>query len=208
MKSLQLQRLAAILGFAGLTALTACAGDRRTETPPPPAATTTQAQPAEPALLAEEYVEGQALVQAVNRSTRTVTLRNDEGKVTTVQVPADVDLNRVKAGDRVALGLYQALSARVLPPGSAPHGATVATASTAPGQPEGRAWGEELVVVTEITAVDLVNHTVTLTGADGKARTVTVKDPQMQQRMSNLKVGDLLELTYADVVAAKVMPQR
>ena len=208
MKSLQLQRRAAILGFAGLTALTACAGDRRTETAPPPAATTTQAQPAEPALLAEEYVEGQALVQAVNRSTRTVTLRNDEGKVTTVQVPADVDLNRVKAGDRVALGLYQALSARVLPPGSAPLGATVATASTAPGQPEGRAWGEELVVVTEITAVDLVNHTVTLTGADGKARTVTVKDPQMQQRMSNLKVGDLLELTYADVVAAKVMPQR
>ena len=63
-------------------------------------------------------------------------------------------------------------------------------------------------MVTEITAVDLVNHTVTLTGADGKARTVTVKDPQMQQRMSNLKVGDLLELTYADVVAAKVMPQR
>jgi hypothetical protein len=208
MKSSQLQRLAAILGFAGLTALTACAGDRRTETPPPPAATTTQAQPAEPALLAEEYVEGQALVQAVNRSTRTVTLRNDEGKVTTVQVPADVDLNRVKAGDRVALGLYQALSARVLPPGSAPLGATVATASTAPGQPEGRAWGEELVVVTEITAVDLVNHTVTLTGADGKARTVTVKDPQMQQRMSNLKVGDLVELTYADVVAAKVMPRR
>jgi hypothetical protein len=36
---------------------------------------------------------------------------------------------------------------------------------------------------------------------------VRIKDPQMQQRMANLKVGDLVELTYAEAIAAKVMPK-
>lgn len=207
MKPHQSYRLAAILGVAALTALAGCAGDSRTETPPTTTQTMPQAQPTEPRLIAEEYAEGEALVQAVNRTNRTVTLRNDEGRVTTVQVPADVDLNRVKSGDTVMLGLYQSLSARVLPPGSAPLGATVAAGSTAPGQPEGRAWAEQLVVVAEITAVDLTNHTVTLRGADGKVRTVTVTNPEIQERMNNLKIGDLLEVTYSDVLAAKVMPR-
>ena len=208
MRQENMWRFAPIVGLVGLIALSACADDKRAEAPPPTNTATQAAQPAEPALLAEEYVEGEALVQAVNRSSRTVTLRNDEGEVKTVQVPADVDLNRIKSGDRVTLGLYQSLSARVLPPGSAPLGATLAAGSTAPGQPQGRAWGQQLVAVAEITAIDLANHTVTLTGAEGKVHTVTVKDPQMQQRMSNLKVGDLLELTYKEAVAAKVMPRR
>ncbi|MFO1153698.1 MAG: hypothetical protein U1E42_08560 [Rhodospirillales bacterium] len=199
------RRLAPVVGLVALLGLSACASHDRSSPPPPqPAA---EAQPTEPALLAEEYVEGEALVQAVNRSTRTVTLRSDDQRVTTVQVPPDVDLNRVKSGDRVALGLYQSISVRVLPPGSVPLGTTLAAGSTAPGQPEGRAWGQQVVVVAEITGIDLTNHTVTVTNADGKVHTINVKNPDMQARMSNLKVGDLLELTYADVVAAKVMPR-
>lgn len=200
------RRLLPIAGLVALVGLSACASHKSPPPPPPPPAA--EAQPTEPTLVAEEYVEGDALVQAVNRSTRTVTLRSDDQKVTTVQVPADVDLNRVKAGDRVRLGVYQSISARVLPAGSAPLGATVAAGSTAPGQPEGRAWAQQVVVVAEITQVDLTNHTVTVTGAEGKVHTITVKDPEMQQRMANLQVGDLLELTYADVIAAKVMPRK
>ena len=120
---------------------------------------------------AEEYVEGEATVLAVNRTDRKVMLQNAEGQTTTVQVPADVNLNRVKAGDNVLIGIYQSVSARVLPPGSAPLGNTLQAASTQPGQPAGRAWGEQLTVVAEITAIDLVNHTVTLRGAEGNSRT-------------------------------------
>ena len=146
-------------------------------------------------------------MQAVNKTDRTVTLRNAQGQSNTIAVPADVDLNRLKKGDRVLIGVYQTLSLRVLPPGSAALGATAAGGSTAPGQPEGRAWGQQLVVVNEVTAIDLVTHTATLRGADGQSRTVAVKDPQMQDRMRNLRVGDLVELTYSEAVAAKVLPK-
>ena len=75
-------------------------------------------------------------MQAVNKTDRTVTLRNAQGQSNTIAVPADVDLNRLKKGDTVLIGVYQTLSLRVLPPGSAALGATAAAGSTAPGQPD------------------------------------------------------------------------
>jgi hypothetical protein len=205
MKARTLHRIGLTISSAMLIALSACTGDSRTTESSPAAAPRTT--PTEPRLLAEEYVEGEAVVQAVNKPDRTVTLRNAQGQSNTVNVPADVDLNRLKPGDTVALGAYQALSIRVLPPGSAALGATAAAGSTAPGQPEGRVWGQQLVAVNEVTAVDLVNHTVTLRGANGQSHLITVKDPETQQRMRNLQVGDLVELTYSEAVSAKVMPK-
>ncbi|HYN38962.1 MAG TPA: hypothetical protein VES39_06905 [Rhodospirillales bacterium] len=202
MKLPALQRAGLAMASALLLALSACAGDSRTETAP--AARTT---PTEPRLLAEEYAEGEAVVQAVNPVDRLLTLRNERGQSNTIKVPADVDLNRLKKGDTVLFGIYQSLSIRVLPPGSTPLGASAAVGSTAPGQPEGRAWGQQLVVINEITGIDLAAHTVTLRGADGQPRTIAVKDPQMQERMRNLQVGDLVELTYSESVAAKVLPK-
>ena len=202
MKARTLNRIGLIISSAMLIALSACAGDSTKESPP--AARTT---PTEPRLLAQEYVEGEAVVQAVNKTDRTVTLRNAQGQSNTIAVPADVDLNRLKKGDTVLIGVYQTLSLRVLPPGSAALGATAAAGSTAPGQPEGRAWGQQLTVVNEVTAIDLDAYTATLRGADGRSRTIAVKDPQMQDRMRNLRVGDLVELTYSEAVAAKVLPK-
>ncbi|MBK8210235.1 MAG: hypothetical protein IPK78_09910 [Rhodospirillales bacterium] len=203
MKLAALQRVGLAIASVLLLALSACSGNSRTETAAPPARTTAT----EPRLLAEEYVEGEAVVQAVNPVDRLLTLRNERDQSNTIKVPADVDLNRLKKGDTVLFGIYQSLSIRVLPPGSAALGASAAVGSTAPGQPEGRAWGQQLVVVNEITALDLAAHTVTLRGADGQLRMITVKDPEMQERMRNLQVGDLVELTYSESVAAKVLPK-
>lgn len=199
-----LQRLGLAIGGALILGLAACSGGGHGEKAAAPAVRT---EPTEPRLLAEEYVEGEAVVQAVNTTERTVTLTNAEGRSSTVKVPADVDLTRLKKGDTVVIGVYQALSLRVLPPGSAPLGTTVAAGSTAPGQPEGRAWGEQVVVVTQVTQIDLSAHTVTLQGADGRSRTVQVRNPDMQSRMQNLQVGDLVELTMSEAVAAKVLPK-
>lgn len=193
---------ATILG----TALFAVAGCGHHDNSDAAASPSTVAQQAEPRLLAEEYVESEATVLAVNQAARTVTLQNERGAVTTVKVPADVDLNRLKIGDTVVIGILQSLTARVLAPGSAMVGTTVATGSTPPGQAAGRAWGKQVNVVAEVTAIDLATHKVTLRGPDG-SNTISVKDPEMQQRMTNLKIGDLVELAYSEAIAAKVLPK-
>lgn len=196
-----------LLGVASVTAVAGCSDNDRSK-PATEAAAPVQSAPAAPAILAEEYIEGEATIQSIDRAKRTLTLRNAEGRTGTVEVPPDVNLERMKPGDEVVIGLFQSLSARVLPPGSAALGATLATGSTAPGEPGGRAWGQQVTVVNAVTAVDLVKHTVTLRGADGSSRTIIVKDPEMQQRLSNLKIGDLIELTYSEAVAARLMPKR
>jgi hypothetical protein len=126
---------AAIIGTT-LFALAGCGHQDKSDAARSPG---TAAAPGEPALVAEEYVEGEATVVAVNHPARSVTLGNARGAVTTVKVPADVDLNRLKVGDTVQIGLLQSLSARVLAPGSAMVGTTVATGSTPSGQASGRA---------------------------------------------------------------------
>lgn len=201
-------RFASMIAPLLLLAMAGCAHHESSSAAPPPPMPTTAAAPEASGFTAEEYVEGEATVVAVNRTDRKVTLQNARGQAITVQVPADVNLNRVTAGDNVLIGLLQSVSARVLPPGSAALGNTLEVASTQPGQPEGRAWGQQLTVVAEITAINLVNHTVTLRGAEGDSDTISVKNPQMQQRMANLQVGDLVELTYSEALATRLLPRR
>ena len=55
--------------------------------PPPPPMPTSATVPQPSGFAAEEYVEGEATVLAVNRTDRKVTLQNAEGQTTTVQVP-------------------------------------------------------------------------------------------------------------------------
>lgn len=200
-------RFASMIAPLLLLAMAGCAHHESSSAAPPPMPTTAAA-PEASGFTAEEYVEGEATVVAVNRTDRKVTLQNARGQAITVQVPADVNLNRVTAGDNVLIGLLQSVSARVLPPGSAALGNTLEVASTQPGQPEGRAWGQQLTVVAEITAINLVNHTVTLRGAEGNSDTISVKNPEMQQRMANLQVGDLVELTYSEALGTRLLPRR
>jgi hypothetical protein len=61
--------------------------------------------------------------------------------------------------------------------------------------------------VAEVTAIDLTNHTVTLRGAGGNSETIAVRNPEVQQRMTTLQVGDLVELTYAEALATRLVPK-
>ena len=200
-------RFASMIAPVLLVAGAGCARHESSGAAPPPPMPATQTAAEAGGFTAEEYVEGEATVVAVNRPGRKVTLQNARGQTTTVQVPADVDLNRVKAGDNVLIGLLQSVSVRALPPGSAALGSRLAAGSTQPGQPQGRAWGEQLTVVAEITAIDLATHTVTLRGAEGNSETISVKNPEVQQRMATLQPGDLVELTYTEALATRLLPK-
>lgn len=89
-----------------LLAMAGCAHHESSSTAPSPMPTTAAA-PEASGFTAEEYVEGEANVVAVNRTDRKVTLQNARGQAITVQVPADVNLNRVTAGDNVLIGFLQ-----------------------------------------------------------------------------------------------------
>lgn len=189
-----------ITAGALLLTLSACAGDGSAATP----ASTAAASPAasESQVLAEEQGELETVIEAIDPTARTLTLRTAQGQTTTMKLAPNVDMARIRQGDTLLIGIRQTVSARVLPPGSAALGAS-RKAGVAPKEEPG-AWSQQLVLVNEITAIDLAANTATVQGADRQPRTIEVKTPEMQQRLHSLKVGDLLELTFTEVFTNRI----
>lgn len=151
-----------------------------------------------------------ATVVQVDQKTRFVTLRGPKGKEVTIEAGPEVqNLDKVKAGDQVTAHYQAAVALEILPPDSAQTGAEMEGGVTrAPkGDMPGGVAGQSVTVTSRLTAIDLKNHTVTLTGADGQQRVIEVKDPARQAQMSKLKVGDMVRITYVEALAITVTPK-
>lgn len=179
-----------------------------------------QAQAAEPASaatvhgkafeLARHEETESATVRNVDHESRFVTLRNAKGSEFTIEAGPEVrNFAQLRAGDVVTITYQAATALELLPANSASPGIeTQSDSMRAPkGGKPGVDVGQSVSITSRITALDLVTHTVTLTGPDGKQRKIEVTDPTRQARMSQLKVGDLARMTYVEGVAVKVTPK-
>jgi hypothetical protein len=159
----------------------------------------------EPATV-ERTSEVTATVVATDVPGRLVTLRGPEGNVFTVQAGEEVrNLPQVEVGDRVAVRYYEAIAAEMAKPGQ--EASASATAMRAPaGAKPGAGLAEEVTATVEITDLDAATHTVSFTGPDGLAQTVTVQDPEMRRFVETLEVGDEVAVTYTEALAISVEP--
>lgn len=150
-------------------------------------------------------------VTNIDRASRFVTLRDEKGVEFTIEAGPEIrNFAQLQVGDTVTV-TYQAATALELLPadsGATPGIETQVDSLRAPkGAKPGADVGQSVSVTSRITALDLATHTVTLTGPDGKQRQVEVTDPTRQARMSQLKVGDLVRMTYVEGVAVQVTPK-
>lgn len=190
--------LAIAMAFTSTVAL---AQEDAAKSAPPPASA--------PRMIGETVVV-HATVVNVDQSTRYVTLKGEDGEEFTVTAGKDVrNLAQLKAGDTVTIKYHRALAMEILPAGSAQPDATVegGAGRAEPGQKPGAMAGQAITITAALTAIDLKNHTVTLKGPEGNERTIEVKDPARQARMAQLKVGDLVRITYVEAVAVEVKSQ-
>lgn len=162
----------------------------------------TKAEP--PSWKTSSLVEETATVEAVDQSTRMVTLKGPKGNSVTFKASDEVrNLAQVKVGDEVKFAYYESLAVRVLKKGEAfpAAGESAAMARAKPGEKPAGVVGKEVTVNATITAIDKAAKTATLKGEDGKSVTVTPRDPK---NLEKVKVGDRLVLTYTEAVAVKV----
>lgn len=54
--------------------------------------------------------------------------------------------------------------------------------------------------------VDEVMNRVTFKGPKGIVRTVTVYDPAMQKKLTDLQPGQMVQITYREALAASIKP--
>jgi Cu/Ag efflux protein CusF len=168
-------------------------------TPPPPAA----AQPMG-GTIGQDVSTVTAEVEKIDLKKRLVTLRGPDGKKVTVHVGEEArNLAQVKKGDRVKVAYYESVAYQVRKPGEATPGVSVAAsaARAQPGAQPGGIAGSVTTVTSTIQAIDPRKPSVTLQGPDGDLVTIKVRDPK---KLENVKVGDLVEISYSEAVAISV----
>ncbi|RDI96960.1 hypothetical protein DVT68_18905 [Dyella solisilvae] len=167
-------------------------------------------QDIKPQSLGSDQATVTATVVSVNQTTREITLRGPDGNEDTVVAGADVkNLDQLKAGDQVNAKFERSMALEILPAGSAQAGVEYkgGQSSAEKGATPGGTARQSVTVTARLTAIDLQNHTVTLTGSDGKPHVISVEDPGRQAQMSKLKIGDMVRITYTEALAITVTPK-
>ncbi|HMK72331.1 MAG TPA: hypothetical protein VK454_03275 [Myxococcaceae bacterium] len=144
----------------------------------------------------------QATVVGLDLAGRVITLKGPKGNQVTFHVGDQVkNLDQVKVGDIVVAKYYESLAVRLAKPGAPAAEAVDATASAKKGEMPAGVTVQQETVKAKVTAIGKHKDSVTLTGPDGNAVTLKVKDPK---KLDGVKVGDDVDVTYTQALAIAV----
>jgi hypothetical protein len=148
-------------------------------------------------------------VETVDKSNRKVTVKKPDGERVTVQVPEEVRaFDKIKPQDRIQVQYMQSVALNVGKPGTSKPDMQerMAVSRTGTAEMPGGMVVNQMTVSAEITKIDKKTNKITFRGPKGDTQTTTVQDPAIQARIKDLKVGDIVELTYTEARAAQLMP--
>lgn len=160
--------------------------------------------PAKGGVVEAGYTMITATVLKVDLATRKVDLKDDLGKTFSITVRPEVtNLDQVKPGDVLKATLSESIAYEIKAPGSAKPGEKVVAkgeSGKAGEKPQGTAKKVTTKTVT-VTAIDLQKSIVHFKTAEGEQKASVVSEPS---RLTGVKVGDLVEVTYTESIAFSV----
>jgi hypothetical protein len=141
------------------------------------------------------------IVEALDQSTRWITLRGPGGSLT-MQVDERVqNLSQVKVGDTVSVAYYEAWALTLDGPG-APPSASVTRTTTGAEQLPAVVAARRTTIQATVTAIDAGKPSVTFRGPEGRVQEVSVaRDPRI---LARLTVGETYNVTYYENLAMVV----
>jgi len=148
-----------------------------------------------------------ATVESVDQAARHVLLRGPKGGLVTVTAGPEVkNLGQLKPGDQVVVTYQEALAVELAKPDTSapPVQATEGTNRAAPGETPGGSKEQMIRVRVQITGIDHKHNMVSFVGPAKIERTVDVTNPDMQNFLKTLKVGDEVDVTYTEAIAVNV----
>src|SRR5215510_3559998 len=156
-----------------------------------------------PGRAAGRAVQVKGTVAAVDKDAKTVTLKGPKGRTVTLDVQDPQKLEAIKVGDPVVATYMEAVAFEIKKPGTATPGTSVqeTRVGSKPGETPAGAIGQEVTVTATITAVNKSAGTVTIKGPKGNSETIKAQDPK---NLDRVKVGDLVEITYARALAVSL----
>jgi len=157
-----------------------------------------------PAFEKSELTTVTATVEAIDQTTRMVTLKGPKGNSFTFKAGEEVrNLPQVKVGDQVVAKYYESIAIEVKKPGEATPGVTKEEVAgrAKPGEMPAGLRASQVTVTATVKAIDKKKPSVTLEGSEGKTQEIKIKDPK---KLENVKVGDKVVITYTEALALSV----
>jgi hypothetical protein len=150
-------------------------------------------------------VEATANVVAIEKQTRTITLKGAEGRVVDLVAGEEVrNFDQIRVGDRVTVKYMEALSLELRKVRSNEKPSVTAGAAAAkPGEKPAGAMGAEVHAIADVVRVDPKAGIISLKGPRGNVVDLKVRNPE---HFKVVKKGDQVDVTYTQAVALAVTP--
>ena len=154
-----------------------------------------------------QTIQASAAVTAVDKASRTFTLKGADGRSFDVVAGDEVkNFDQIKAGDQVVVRYVRALTMEVKKHSGAARRTDKSDAVVAkPGDKPGVAAGKQVTVIADVIAVDPKKSTLTLKGPKGRVVELNVANPD---HFKVVKKGDQVEAVYTEAVAVTVEPAK
>ena len=152
-----------------------------------------------------EAIELTTKIEAIDKTTRLLTLKDKDGETETVFCGPEVKrFDELKVGDTITFRYYESIAYAIRKPGQpsglpAPQAGTSVTRGEGP-RPGGTIAKQETATVT-LKAIDEKVPSVTVLTEDGRTVSLKVED---KKRLEGVKVGDKVEITYTVAVMISV----
>ena len=161
-----------------------------------------QQQTTLPPRTVEQTVEATATVTAIDKATREVSLKTEDGETTKIVVGPEVTrFDEIAVGDTVrakyTVGITSELRAPTEEEKKEPFVAVEGGGRGEASAPPSAGAARMFRIVATITAIDSTAQTATLKGPNDNYVTVQVDDPA---RLASAKVGDTVVVTAAESV--------
>jgi Cu/Ag efflux protein CusF len=143
-----------------------------------------------------------ATVEAIERSTRTVTLKEQNGQYTEISVPADVKrFDTMKIGDKITAKYYENIVLRLKLPGEQATDTGSAAVTPSPGEKPGGTAATQRTITATITNIDQKVPSITFSGPNGWTYSSRVQD---KAALAKVKVGDRVDITWTMAVLISI----
>lgn len=145
-------------------------------------------------------------IEAINSSTRVVTLKDKDGNLEELFCGPEVQrFDALKVGDKVTFRYHESVVSALRRPGQAARPAESGGITRTPGTRPGGTIAQQTTATVTIQAIDMKAPAVTIKTAQGQQMSFRVENAK---NLEGYKVGDTVEITYTQALAVSVEPQK
>ena len=156
------------------------------------------------AVTENSYQLYEGTVTKIDKKTRTIFFKNNEGESKFVAGPEIKNFGQIKKGDRLSVTYELAVAIELIKTKSDGIRSKVETSSetaSKPGEKPAQTISNTTTIIADIVDVDRTKRLVSVKGPSGKITIVTVKNPQL---LADVNVGEQVKVIYFDAMAASI----